>query len=297
MKPWKTRPLTVSSNSSNVDSSGFVRRRSIVLRYFSGSRMRSSTESSRSTTVPSKLMPISRVRRDDRPVRELHVALGVREQDPVDRRVEHRAQHVREPLEVDVLLGELALLARERARHLVERVGELADLTRPALRHLDVEPTGGDLARSPQRSAGSAHDRSAQEIGDDRGKSRSRDDDSRSRPGRRRSAPTPRPAAWSRAAIALLALHERVDQRADRGRRAACLRRSRPSLAAASGRSSGFSGQRLPTYSARYERHCRSSSLVEGPGARRSSRADSAGRCPLSRLIRLEEAAGRAVIT
>ena len=37
---------------------------------------------------------------EHRPVRELHVAVGVREQDPVDRRVEHGAQHVREPFEI-----------------------------------------------------------------------------------------------------------------------------------------------------------------------------------------------------
>ena len=51
---------------------------------------------------------------DERSVRELHVAVGVREQDAVDRRVEHRAQDVRQALQVDVLLCKLLLVLRER---------------------------------------------------------------------------------------------------------------------------------------------------------------------------------------
>ena len=114
--------------------------------------------------------------RDHRPVRELHVALGVGEQDAVDGRVEHRPQDVREPLEVDVLLRELPLMARQRSRHLVEGARELADFARATLGHLDAELPGCDILGGGGDAA-NRRDCGAQEIADDPGEQEDRDDD------------------------------------------------------------------------------------------------------------------------
>ena len=181
-------------------------------------------------------MPRSRVSVHERPVRELHVALGVGEQDAVDGRVEHRAQHVREPLEVDVLLREVALLRVESERDIsLNERGELPDLARR-------RPPG------PRRRARPAATRSR------RGRDPPERHDDRSAGGRRRSrrgraardamptTPTMTPrrsdfatCARSRAAIALLRRDERVDQARGCGRRAACPRRVATVAAAARG--------------------------------------------------------------
>ena len=100
-------------------------------------------------------------------VRELDVAVGVRQQDPVDHRVEHRPQHVREALEIDILVREIASLADERLRHLVERARELADLARALLRHRDVQVAGRHPPRR-SRDAPNRRDGEAKQIGDDR---------------------------------------------------------------------------------------------------------------------------------
>ena len=115
---------------------------------------------------------------DHRPVCELDVPIGVREQDPVERRVENGAQHGRKPFKVVVLLLEDTAVALQGARHLVERPSELADLARAFFRNLDVDASccnlhrrGGDPAQRPhdraqqvdddQREERDAHDRSA----------------------------------------------------------------------------------------------------------------------------------------
>ena len=114
--------------------------------------------------------------RDERPVRELHVAVGVREQDAVDRRVEHGPQDVGEALEVVVLRCELTLMPGERARHLVEGGRQLPHLADAALLDLDPESSGGDLP-GRGRDAANRRDRCAQEIADDAPEEQDRHED------------------------------------------------------------------------------------------------------------------------
>ena len=165
MKPWKTRPEAASSNSSKVGSSGFARRP--LHRGAVGVGVGHAIGDGEQPVDDGAFVAHAEVagQHDHRPVRELHLPVGVGEEDAVDGRVEHGAQDVGKPLEVVVLGRQRALRCRERARHLVECRRERAHLARASFRHLHVLFPVGD-PRVPGDDPPQRQDRPPEDIGD-----------------------------------------------------------------------------------------------------------------------------------
>jgi hypothetical protein len=102
---------------------------------------------SRSVAVPLARDPELGAEAEEWAVCELNVSVEIGEQDPVDRRVEHCAQHRRQPLEVAILLVVLHPLALDRIRHRVEAPPEPRNLVVSA----GDQPIGQLAAREPLR--------------------------------------------------------------------------------------------------------------------------------------------------